>query len=201
MANASERARAMPSSAADRITQAESYKVEGNLLYKQKEYKKAIGKYHRALLFLKGLQDNAQMKAMRSVLLSVNEPSIEDGLTNDIKDKIKNIEIGCYNNLSVCLLQDDQPNYDRIAEYSMNVIKLDSKNVKAYYRQGLAYYHKRNFTSSLESFHQAKRHSKDTVDPSIKKYISKCETELANQDEKTKAMYKSMFSNGSAGGS
>ncbi|XP_071963211.1 tetratricopeptide repeat protein 9C-like [Antedon mediterranea] len=185
----------LPSSVAEKIMQADLYKTEGNTLYKQKEYRKAIGKYHRALLFIKSLQQKANPLTQ---MLQISDQFV---ISDEMKEKMRIIEIGCYNNLSVCLLQGTQPNYDRIIEYSKFVTELDKKNVKAFYRQGLAYYYKHNFMASLESFNQAKQHSQGIIDPGIKKYIAKCESQLANQEEKTKKMYKNMFgkmSNGSA---
>lgn len=38
------------------LKQAKSFKEEGNALFKGKMYKKAAGKYHRGLLYLKGIE-------------------------------------------------------------------------------------------------------------------------------------------------
>ena len=43
-----------------RVTKAEEYKAQGNELYKAKDIRGAIGKYHRALLYVRDLDSNLQ---------------------------------------------------------------------------------------------------------------------------------------------
>lgn len=47
----------LPETVAERITKAQELKQEGNGFFKTGKWKKAIGKYHRALLFVKGITD------------------------------------------------------------------------------------------------------------------------------------------------
>ena len=47
----------LPETVAERITKAQELKQEGNAFFKTGKWKKAIGRYHRALLFVKGITD------------------------------------------------------------------------------------------------------------------------------------------------
>ncbi|CAM4618100.1 unnamed protein product [Lepidochelys kempii] len=53
------RARAEEGAAESQIRKAVEFKAEGNRCYKEKKFREAIGKYHRALLQLKGVQGRA----------------------------------------------------------------------------------------------------------------------------------------------
>ena len=45
----------LPETVAERITKAQELKQEGNGFFRTGKWKKAIGRYHRALLFVKGI--------------------------------------------------------------------------------------------------------------------------------------------------
>lgn len=47
----------IPSSVSDRLDRARALKLEGNELFKKKEWKKAMKKYHSALMYCKGIAD------------------------------------------------------------------------------------------------------------------------------------------------
>ena len=47
----------LPEAIADRISKAQELKQEGNSFFKSGKWKKAAGKYHRALLYVKGIAD------------------------------------------------------------------------------------------------------------------------------------------------
>lgn len=74
----------------ERLEQAEKYKAEGNELFRQKEYRRSIKKYHMVLL---------QVKDLTMTLSPMGIPT-ED--PRNQKEKERGIEIsrGCYNNLA-----------------------------------------------------------------------------------------------------
>ncbi|KAG7479319.1 Tetratricopeptide repeat 9B [Solea senegalensis] len=96
-----------------KIQKAIDFKAEGNRCYKEKKFREAIGKYHRALLQLKGvhvvdgttgsevnLLNQAAAKLTEEQRRSVESTEIEcyDSLTDDVRDAEK-----CF---SEVLLQD-----------------------------------------------------------------------------------------------
>lgn len=75
------------------LVQAETFKCEGNDLYKIKEYKKAIGKYHRALFFLRGIENNLR-SPFPGIVQSPKPLSSED------QSRVSQVTVDCYNNLA-----------------------------------------------------------------------------------------------------
>ncbi len=94
----------------ERVHIAEEYKSDGNECYKQQKIKDAIGKYHRALLYVKGLDSMAQQDVVQR-LIGVGGGFNSDGpqnfgdiigklLPDDIESRVAGIQQGCYNNLA-----------------------------------------------------------------------------------------------------
>ncbi|PIK38791.1 putative tetratricopeptide repeat protein 9C-like [Apostichopus japonicus] len=148
-------------SAKNRIVKAEEYKQAGNILYKEKSYKMAIGKYHRALLQVRDI-DNQRPKPLLKGLMGLagegnNVFKQDKNLTNEMTQQVKQLELSCYNNLAACLLHDIDPNYEKIIQYCGEVLKRDSKNPKAWYRQGVALYHTQEYKEAQNCLNKAKR--------------------------------------------
>lgn len=79
---------------ADKVQQASILKDEGNVFYKQKDYKNAMKKYHQCLMYVKGLFD-VPFQGLFS-----QETSSPDEETLGLKTKAQQIELSCYNNLA-----------------------------------------------------------------------------------------------------
>ncbi|CAH2314012.1 tetratricopeptide repeat 9B [Pelobates cultripes] len=75
-----------------RIQKAVEFKSEGNRCYKEKKFRDAIGKYHRALLVLKGVHEAREDGKANS----------RDGarLTEAQKVQVEATEIECYDSLT-----------------------------------------------------------------------------------------------------
>lgn len=76
-----------------KLLQAEAFKAEGNELYKSKDYTKAAGKYHRALLYLRAIKSNELLPL--AVLMPKEEPIPEED-----QKRINQVMVDCYNNLA-----------------------------------------------------------------------------------------------------
>lgn len=68
-------------------------KLEGNTFYREKNVRSAIGRYHRALLVLRGLDSDVTsgLKSFRPVTPT---------LTSEQKELLRSTQIDCYNNLA-----------------------------------------------------------------------------------------------------
>jgi len=75
----------------EKLAKANVLKDEGNAFYKQRDYKNAMKKYHRALLYVKGL--NAE-HPFAVVLNGGSE------MSEELVQQLKNTEVSCYNNLA-----------------------------------------------------------------------------------------------------
>ncbi|XP_028409630.1 tetratricopeptide repeat protein 9C-like [Dendronephthya gigantea] len=160
-----------------RVVKAEIYKAEGNEFFKMGEYKKAIKKYHFALMYLKGIGEKHPITQEQKVL------------TEDWKKRFDEMKFSCYNNLAACLVKDNR--WEKVIEYSNKALEVHPENAKAWFRKGQGYYHTRNWDKAFEALNQARKLEPD--DANIKKYEIKVEQELKKYREKEKIMYAGMF--------
>lgn len=87
---------------ADVVRRALDFKCQGTQCYKEKKYREAIGKYHRALLEIKGLcrvlgDPDPGPKPLSSLPLSIAKSTT---LTDEQKGAMENAELECYNSLA-----------------------------------------------------------------------------------------------------
>ena len=87
---------------ADVVRRALDFKCQGTQCYKDKKYREAIGKYHRALLEIKGLcrvlgDPDPGSKPPASLLPTISKSTT---LTDEQKGAMENAELECYNSLA-----------------------------------------------------------------------------------------------------
>lgn len=190
-----------PAQASDseKLENARKFKEDGNECHKNKNYKQAVGKYHRALLQLKAI-GNARSAGLGMFMSSKDMEDLGYGqeVPENVRIEVTQLTADCYNNLAACLLQQPDPNYTKIIEYCNNVTELTPQNVKAYYRRGLAYRHLRNFETALESFEQAEHVAGSGIDKNLKSLLNKqvqsCKAGIHSQEQELRETYKNMFS-------
>ncbi|KAM6444729.1 tetratricopeptide repeat protein 9A [Rhynochetos jubatus] len=162
------------------IGRALDFKSEGAQCYKDKKFREAIGKYHRALLELKAL-----------LLLLSQEPAGQRppaaaaaGLSEEQRQAVEAIEIDCYNSLAACLLQAELVNYERVKEYCLKVLQKEGENFKALYRSGVAFYHLGDFNKALYYLKEAR--SRQPTDTNVIRYIQLTEMKLSRCSQREK---------------
>lgn len=160
-------------------------KSEGNAFYREKNIRSAIGRYHRALLVLRGL-DSDVMKSMKRF------GSDTPALTPEQEDLLRNTQVDCYNNLAACLLQKQSVDYSRVLEYSLRVLQWRPGNVKALYRAGVATLEMGDAQTAKQYLTQACKDQPS--DANVKKQLQRAEEKLNREQQKEKAMYRGMFS-------
>lgn len=87
---------------ADVVRRALDFKCQGTQCYKDKKYREAIGKYHRALLEIKGLcrvlgDPDTGSKSPSPLLPTISKST---RLTDEQKGAMENAELECYNSLA-----------------------------------------------------------------------------------------------------
>ena len=85
----------------DKLFTAKTFKTEGNEFHKKKEFKKAIGKYHRALLQLKaiGQSKSAGLGAFMSDE-DLESMGYSSNVTEEVQAETTQLLADCYNNLA-----------------------------------------------------------------------------------------------------
>ncbi|XP_029368125.1 tetratricopeptide repeat protein 9C [Echeneis naucrates] len=167
------------------LEEAAQMKTEGNSFYKEKNIRSAIGRYHRALLVLRGLDSN--------VMSSVKGFGPEmPALTPEQEALLRNTQVDCYNNLAVCLLQRTNVDYVRVREYSLRVLQWRPGDAKALYRAGVATLEMGDAQTAKQYLIKACREQPN--DANVRKYLQRAEAKLNQELQKEKAMYRGMFS-------
>ncbi|XP_041090444.1 tetratricopeptide repeat protein 9A-like [Polyodon spathula] len=163
-----------------KIEKAVEFKVEGNRCYKEKKFREAIGKYHRALLQLKGVHAGEGTTGSDVNLLS----KANNKLTEDQQRLVESTEMECYDSLTACLLQSELVNYERVKEYCLKVLGKQKDNFKATYRAGIAFYHLGDYDNALLYLKEAKR--REPTDTNVLRYIQLTEMKMnkCNQRER-----------------
>ncbi|XP_069501303.1 tetratricopeptide repeat protein 9C isoform X2 [Ambystoma mexicanum] len=167
-----------------RLLQAQLFKEAGNLSYKELRFREAIGKYHRALLQLKGLDPSVPSPLQA---FGAERPVV----TPEQEKALQSMQRDCYNNLAACLLQYEPVPYDRVKHYSLLVLEREPGNIKALYRAGVACYHLRDLDHAKHYLSEAQ--SLQPSDPNVRKYMKLTESELNGYHQQEKQLYRGMF--------
>ncbi|XP_071791222.1 tetratricopeptide repeat protein 9C-like [Asterias amurensis] len=187
-----------------RIIKAEEYKAAGNELYKSKDIRGAIGKYHRAMLYIRDLDSNLQnniLQYLTSFAGQENPPGQLSGLNPQMKlpqefgKRINDVQQGCLNNLAACILLKDEPDYEKVVTYCDKVLAINPRNAKALYRKGCALYHLGAHEAAYQSLIKAQQISKS--DPNIRKYLALAKDKMSDENNAQRLMYQGMFNKSS----
>ncbi|XP_071371272.1 tetratricopeptide repeat protein 9C [Centroberyx affinis] len=162
-------------------------KMEGNAFYREKNIRSAIGRYHRALLVLRGL-DSDVTTAVKG--FGPEAPA----LTAAQEELLRSTQVDCYNNLAACLLQRQSVDYTRVREYSLRVLQWRPGDVKALYRAGVATLELGDAQTAKQYLTQACRGQPN--DANVRKHLQRAEEKLGRELQKERAMYRGMFSSG-----
>ncbi|KAM9801487.1 tetratricopeptide repeat protein 9B [Neosynchiropus ocellatus] len=154
-----------------KIQKAIDFKAEGHRCYKEKKFREAIGKYHRALLQLKGVHVTDGTSGSEVNLLSQNK------LTEEQRRAVESTEIECYDSLTACLLQSELVNYERVKEYCLKVLGHQRDHFKAMYRAGIAFYHLGDYECALRYLRDAK--NREPTDTNVLRYIQLTEMKMS----------------------
>ncbi|EHB02100.1 Tetratricopeptide repeat protein 9C [Heterocephalus glaber] len=164
-----------------RLQEAQLLKEQGNQRYREGRFRAAAGRYHRALLQLRGLEPGpAPDPGPRASALSAA-----------LEDALRSTQLACYNNLAACLLQMEPVNYERVREYSQKVLRRQPDNAKALYRAGVAFFH-------LQDYEQAQHYllaagHRQPKDASVRRYLQLTQSELSSYRREQKQLYLGMF--------
>ncbi|KAM6201448.1 tetratricopeptide repeat protein 9A [Rhynchocyon petersi] len=167
---------------AELIRRAQEFKSQGAQCYKDKKFREAIGKYHRALLELKGLLPAPGERDSRAASAAgAPKPGV---LSEEQSTTVEAIEIDCYNSLAACLLQAELVNYERVKEYCLKVLKKEGENFKALYRSGVAFYHLGDYDKALYYLKEAR--TRQPTDTNVIRYIQLTEMKLSRCSQRDK---------------
>ncbi|XP_033733811.1 tetratricopeptide repeat protein 9C-like [Pecten maximus] len=173
----------------EKIRNAATYKADGNAFYKEKDFRKAIGKYHRAILQLKAVGSESKCAALLPVPLTNAAPQ---ELSPEMNDLFISLRVDCYNNLAACLLHQENTNYNKVLEYCGQVLSDRPSNSKARHRKGVALYHLKRYDEANSILL-----SLESADAATKKYLALCKQAMREEDKQLQKTYRAMFGSSS----
>ncbi|XP_058051350.1 tetratricopeptide repeat protein 9B [Ahaetulla prasina] len=167
-----------------KLQRAVEFKTEGHRCYKQKKLREAIGKYHRALLQLKGLEPPAAEGEAEAAAAKGSSLVVWRHLSAEQREQADSTEMECYDSLTACLLQSELVNYERVREYCLKVLAKEKGNFKAMYRAGIAFYHLGDCDKALLYLKEAK--GRQPTDTNVLRYIQLTELKLSRCHQREK---------------
>ncbi|XP_046652143.1 tetratricopeptide repeat protein 9A-like [Daphnia pulicaria] len=181
--------------AENKLCLANSLKLEGNTFFKQGNLKEAIRHYHRALLYIKGVEsDGSNMLQNLSAAFTetMKTKHLEEKMDPNIIERNTQLKIDCYNNLAACLLKTEHPDFDKIVFYCDEVIKLTSCNPKTHFRMAQALFKLGDYNRALESC-QKSLENQLQQDSQVISLKTSCLAHLAKQTSQEKVLYSKML--------
>jgi FK506-binding protein 4/5 len=151
----------------EKMTAAAKAKEEGNELYKQGKYQRAIKKYKKVGSFLDS----------------------DYSFTDEEKEQAKPLKVTAHLNISACNLK--MKNYRSCIENCDKALKLDANNVKALFRKGQALSALIEWKDAEECLNKAL--SLDSQNKEIQREIALLKRKVAEQDKKDKKIYANIF--------
>jgi len=185
----------------EKLETALAFKEDGNTLYKAKEYKKAMRKYHNAILYMKGIDNDLHGTPAYLQAVSV-DPNSKVKISEDLEKQCIKANIAIYNNLAACLLASSpagsktEVEYEKILKYLDIVLELDPENDKALYRKGQAFKHMKDFEKSKDIFEELVKiqtKKKQPIPKDVLEDIKNLSLILKNSEKQAKDMYANMF--------
>jgi len=142
-------------------------KEQGNELFKNGKYQRAIAKYKKAVDFFE----------------------YEHGLKDEEKAKSKELMVPCWNNMAIGHVK--LGDYAKVIETCNKVLEKDANNLKALYRRGIAYTNTDEWNLAKADFLKCLQFEKDNAD--VKRELIKLKQRVKQQDTKDRRTYKNMF--------
>mmetsp|Transcript_5109 Transcript_5109/g.12247 ORF Transcript_5109/g.12247 Transcript_5109/m.12247 type:complete len:210 (-) Transcript_5109:215-844(-) len=169
------------------IEEAEGYKQRGNDFVKEKEYKKALGAYHKVFLYVNYLQipgEKSEASSYADMMGKKNQPQVPAERVEDVKRLKQSTSL----NMALCYLKTTQ--YEKCVDACSKAL-VGIQNSKAYFRRGEAHLELGNLDEArqdLETAHGLEPESREVA--SLMQRLKKAE---AQQHAKEKKCFAKMF--------
>merc|ERR1712087_744950 len=171
-----------------RLSKRRSTKRMETLFFKDQDYKKALGNYHKVFCYVNGLSvpgEKTEASAYGDMMGKSNSSQVPPEKVEDLK-KLKQ---STHLNMAACYLKTSQP---QKCINSCTKALADGDNTKALVRRGQAYLELRNLDEAKADFERAK--ALEPSNPAIEQELKRLKVAFKQHDQKEKERYKNMFS-------
>lgn len=170
----------------DKIREAERLKTEGNLFFKQKEFKKAFSCYHKVFFMINGIIDPHDEISRYSLKNS-------EVATLEILEKVKELKFSVFLNMSQIDIMNK--NYGKAVERASESLKI-KKSIKGFYRRGIAYIEINEFEKArkdLETVREMDLASGNTLTADLEEKFLLIKQREKAFDKELRGKFKNMF--------
>lgn len=171
------------------IQTAQTLKQEGNVFFKDGDYKKAKAKYTRVFAYTRAFISSEPDGGEGMVNMAMKASGLGE-ITDEFKLIAKNLERDVNNNMAIIFLKEE--NWTKVVEKSTKSLKIE-KNVKGYFNRGKAYAMKNDFESAYKDFEEGKKDFPDEA-KIFDSEIQKTKTREKAYDKKTNEKYAGFLS-------
>eukprot|EP00462_Mataza_sp_D1_P001798 CAMPEP_0175097478 /NCGR_PEP_ID=MMETSP0086_2-20121207/5307_1 /TAXON_ID=136419 /ORGANISM="Unknown Unknown, Strain D1" /LENGTH=189 /DNA_ID=CAMNT_0016370989 /DNA_START=25 /DNA_END=594 /DNA_ORIENTATION=- len=175
-----------PQTPADKVLYAEQLKAEGNALFGQGQFQKAISKYVKIFAWTTGLK---QPQMGMESLLAQNPNNVLPTVTDELSQRIDAIQLSANLNATQCYLKLNDP--ARALKFANKALELDQQNIKALFRRGLAFAGLRDNDSAERDLAQALALSPN--DTGIQKTLKAVRAKLKAEEKKHAKKWQGAF--------
>lgn len=169
---------AFPISAEGKVQVACQYKDQGNAIFKEGKYKKALVTYAKALAFIRGLPGRHQGLDGLGKMAAEARKGQEEVLGEEVNQEINALEVNLNNNMSLCHAKLE--NVAEAVKYAEAAIALNPAATKAFVRKAEAITITKNYDKALKCYDEALRVAAE----SEKMFIIKAKAKLVDLDKK-----------------
>ncbi len=178
----------------EKLSTAKALKAEGNEFYKKGETKKALSRYHKALLYLRGIKCDIYDKERFNFGINTSKGDA-DKVSAAVEKDVLDTEGQVYNNLAAALLALPESDPEKIVSYAESAIERFPKNEKAWHRKGVALFKLKKFDEAEEALKASLSFSATGIpDPKTKDMLARISEATVQHKQKQKDMYKKMLS-------
>ncbi|KAL6056076.1 peptidyl-prolyl cis-trans isomerase cpr6 [Balamuthia mandrillaris] len=172
----------------EKIQIATNHKNEGNEHFKAKDYRKALGQYHRAYLYLKGFRGSSGGNTDFIQQMAGSNTS-GASLNTEEREQVTSLLVAVHCNMAVCHLELKMA--ERAVEDCNNALKIDNKCTKALFRKGQAYLQLRDTDRAKEALQNASQLA--PKDSAILRELRKVREMEQTQKDKQKKAFAGLF--------
>eukprot|EP00397_Hematodinium_sp_SG-2012_P056162 GEMP01069070.1.p1 GENE.GEMP01069070.1~~GEMP01069070.1.p1 ORF type:complete len:204 (+),score=28.47 GEMP01069070.1:75-614(+) len=173
------------------IKEARRFKEEGNAFFKEKEYKKALHRYHSVLLYTNGLHLEGDESATNMDIATQMATTSADKVPKELSEDVRELQKSTWNNMTAVYLALDPPKNKKALEICQKILAIEPFNVKALFRCGQAQLRLGQIDEALENLKSAQ--TRCPSDRSISVELQKVHAALAAHKQREKEAFKRMF--------
>ncbi|CAG9320994.1 unnamed protein product [Blepharisma stoltei] len=162
----------------EHISKAEAFKIEGNELFKQGNYKDALKKYAKVFLYTEGLISKSGALSQYAKVC----------LTDQQEAQVNEIRFSTYSNMTAVHLKEG--NYERTILKANKALEINESS-KVLYRRGMAYLQLNDLDRAKSDFDKA--NEKTPGDPSIQAAYKLWNKKMKESEERDRRHFKGMF--------